>query len=279
MYIKIVLLLILAGGVVLGYAVQRTAPNNADYSSSQSENKEFRIQNSKDLVPQIKNVETTVFIPYWNIPASSAEVENYDTLIYFGVVPDENGKMISDLGFKNIESFIQNTSNRQTRVLTIRMLDTDSNLAILDDVSRQTTVVRQTVGLIEDYGFDGVVLDLELGVIPLGDVQSSITEFVERFSKEVHATDRTFAMTIYGDTLYRARPYDIQKLTQYVDQMYIMAYDFHKSRGEPGPNFPLTRRSFSEDGQEYDYDFQTMINDFITVVPREKITVLFGMYG
>jgi len=157
MYIKIVLLLILAGGVVLGYAVQRTAPNNADYSSSQSENKEFRIQNSKDLVPQIKNVETTVFIPYWNIPASSAEVENYDTLIYFGVVPDENGKMISDLGFKNIESFIQNTSNRQTRVLTIRMLDTDSNLAILDDVSRQTTVVRQTVGLIEDYGFDGII--------------------------------------------------------------------------------------------------------------------------
>lgn len=98
-------------------------------------------------------------------------------------------------------------------------------------------------------------------------------------------------MTIYGDALYRVRPYDVKELSPHVDQIYIMAYDFHKSRGEPGPNFPLTRsprrrfgeagRSESEGGhkKEYGYDFQTMIADFTQIVPREKITVLFGMYG
>lgn len=80
-------------------------------------------------------------------------------------------------------------------------------------------------------------------------------------------------MTIYGDTFYRKRPYDIKSIGSSLDELMIMAYDFSKSYGEPGPNFP-------HEGQEqYGYDLKTMIEDFANLVPREKLTVIFGMYG
>ena len=41
-----------------------------------------------------------------------------------------------------------------------------------------------------------------------------------------------------------------------------MAYDFHKSIGEPGPNFP----------SEY-------FDEFINKIPSNKLTIIFGMYG
>ncbi len=219
------------------------------------------------------NKVRSIFIPYWTIPTTSSEINKYDELIYFGVSPGENGQMIDDAGLRGVKSFIDNSSPKSKRLLTVRMLDTEKNLAILESKNTQKTLFRETLKIVEENAFDGVVLDLEVGVIPLEGVTSSITSFVSDFTQVAHNNDVTFAMTVYGDTFYRARPYDIKELSQHVDGMYIMAYDFHKSRGEPGPNFPFSNK------KEYGYDFQTMIDDFTQIVSREKITVLFGMYG
>jgi spore germination protein YaaH len=57
------------------------------------------------------------------------------------------------------------------------------------------------------------------------------------------------------------------------DEVYIMAYDFHKPTGSPGPNFPF------EAGKEDSYDFLHMVTDFTAVIPKDKINVIYGMYG
>jgi spore germination protein YaaH len=54
--------------------------------------------------------------------------------------------------------------------------------------------------------------------------------------------------------------------------MMIMAYDLHKARGEPGPNFPLRGR------ETYGYDLESLVSD-MSGVPPEKLTVIYGMYG
>jgi len=53
----------------------------------------------------------------------------------------------------------------------------------------------------------------------------------------------------------------------------IMAYDFHKARSTPGPNFPLVVKTF-----------MGMIwirwqNDFLQAVPNQKLGVIFGLFG
>ena len=52
-----------------------------------------------------------------------------------------------------------------------------------------------------------------------------------------------------------------------------MAYDFHKARLNPGPNFPFS------DKNKYGYDFKTMVNDFEKDVSFEKIVVALGYFG
>src|SRR3989344_7583390 len=215
----------------------------------------------------------SVFVPYWTVSGlSSDEHGSYDRTIYFGVSASEEGIDRSESGFSSLPEFIQNT-DRKNRLLTFRMLDTESNLKILADLKIQEKIINDLIGTAHEYGFDGVVLDLELSVLPYADVKENISMFVRVFGQKLRERDLELAMTIYGDTYFRGRPYDIQELNKFVDEFMIMAYDFHKSYGEPGPNFPLDGR------KTYGYDFKKMIDDFLVDVESEKLTVAFGMFG
>lgn len=214
--------------------------------------------------------DTMVFVPYWNIPSENLTLD-YDTLIYFGVTPDTDGSLKDDAGMTQVDRFIQNTSAEKNRYLTIRMLDTETNISILENAQAQQKLFAEVDNLVNTYDFDGVVLDLEMSVIPFSDTQQDISTFVESLSTALHKEGLTFMLTLYGDTFYRSRPYDVSFLGTQADGILIMAYDFHKSRGEPGPNFPFDRKG--------EYDFQQMVQDFSKNVDPEKITVIFGMYG
>ncbi|MDA1316832.1 MAG: glycosyl hydrolase family 18 protein [bacterium] len=270
-----------------------SSSENSEVSQSDSNQKEER---THQFTESVNTTSSSIFIPYWKIPQSSDDLSEYDRLIYFGVAPDSSGIMIQDSGFKNIDSFVESTKENQEKILTIRMLDDEVSLSILDDTQAQKRLIAESIDLAQEYQFDGIVLDLELGVIPFEDVETSVTNFVERFSDAVYdgsvptSRDRpdntrtmTFSMTMYGDVFYRARPYDLAALSDHLDHIYIMAYDFHKSRGEPGPNFPyeeaplLTKEGNQRGG--YDYSFQKMIADFSSYIDPEQITIVFGMYG
>ncbi len=221
-----------------------------------------------------KNVEITsrsLFVPYWNVE----DIQNtgqYDRLIYFGISVNENGVNREDQGFANIRNFSKQTADIPT-LLTLRMLDSDINIAILENSDIQKKLAVEVADLAEEYDFAGVVLDLELSVIPFTNVKDQITGFISVLDSEFESRSLHFAVALYGDTYFRARPYDVKKISNKADEILIMAYDFHKSRGEPGPNYPFSN------SEKYGYDFKEMITDFTADAPPENITVIFGMYG
>lgn len=226
------------------------------------------ISESKPVPSEISN--RMVFVPYWNIP-SDENFSDYDSLIYFGITPEKTGELKDDIGLSGVETFVDETSPQKKRYITLRMLNTETNIEILANPSAQQSLLNETVEIAERYNFDGIVLDLEMSVIPFSDTQKDISEFVEQTVRKSHDNDLEVYMTLYGDTFYRGRPYDVAFLGEQVDGVLIMAYDFHKSRGEPGPNFPFERKG--------EYDFQQMVQDFSKSVGPDKVTVIFGMYG
>lgn len=230
------------------------------------------IQEEEKIVRNITKLSKTIFVPYWNSSVSDEYINTYDSYIYFGVQVDEQGDIIQDQAFKSIDKFL-NSTDAKPQYLTLRMLDTNTNISILEKPEVQQKIISHIVELAQEKKFEGVVLDLELSALPLEDIKKAINLFVSDFSRASHKKNISFYMTIYGDTYYRGRPYDIATIGEYVDGILIMAYDFHKSRGEPGPNFPLTNK------EVYGYDYERMIDDFSRDIEREKITVLFGMYG
>lgn len=217
-------------------------------------------------------VTTSVFVPYWAFDGDPQQSELYDQYIYFGITPDANG-IEQEAGSARVELFLEVVPDGKEKLLALRMVDSETNAAVLKDTALQQKIIKQTSAFAREHGFNGIVLDLEISALPFESLVNQITQFTKTLGQEARVNDLTFSMTMYGDAFYRVRPFAVKELAQEVDQMLLMAYDFHKSRGNPGPNFPLA----GED--KYGYDYANLSNDFLGAMPPEKISVVFGMFG
>lgn len=263
-------ILVIAAFIFAGYSFFVTNKNNSSVPSTVVE-EEYENKTDVDDSQPVQVDSTSVFVPYW-ADMNAISSDESDRLLYFGISVDEEGVIKSDPGYANLDGFVESKGNKET-YLTVRMLDSEINTAVLKDSSSWPTIAESIADIAEEKGFDGVVLDLEVGLIALHISPASITGFTQSLKDELTNRNIKLAMTMYGDTFYRKRPYDVKKLGEITDEMMIMAYDFHKSFGTPGPNFPLNGR------EGYGYDFTTMVNDFTKLVPAQKLTILFGMYG
>lgn len=215
--------------------------------------------------------EISLFVPYWSLDDGPID-QKYSRLIYFGLTGGVNGLTLGSADENNLSKFKVLASSRKT-LLTVRMTNSSTNLQVLNNKVSQQKIVDDAMSTAKKYGFSGIVLDLEISGLFEDQVPGQINSFVANFNEKAHSDNLSFAMTIYGDVFYRKRPYDIPFIGKHTDELMIMAYDFHKSSGEPGPNFPYIGLD------KYGYDFQTMIKDYRQRVPSEKLTVLYGMYG
>ncbi len=215
--------------------------------------------------------EEYLLIPYWTLDPGVSQVP-YDKLIYFGIAVDRNGIEVNEQGHKKIKRFTKNVSGKST-YLILRMLNNDTNQVILNDPFSQEKIMNETISIAKEYNFSGIILDFETQGLPFETLVSSITLFHDSFSKKAHLQKLSFGTLLYGDTFYRVRPYDVSSISKNVDRVYVMAYDFSKAKGDPGPNFPLNGV------KTYGYDFKSMVSDFVKAVQKDKLTIIFGMYG
>lgn len=215
-------------------------------------------------------VSQVLFVPYWTLHDQLLDDSTYDSSMYFGISAGVDG-IIQDDGFEKADDFLTH-SQAGKKLLVIRMLDSEVNSKILSDAAIQKTVIDESISF-ADKGFDGVVLDLEISAIAFDSLVRQIRDFATDFASRVHNDNKLFYVTTYGDTFYRSRPFDISAIAKSSDGIMVMAYDFHKAKGDPGPNFPLSGKD------NYGYDFETMIQDFLNHTSPQKLTVIFGMYG
>lgn len=220
-----------------------------------------------------KITKKTLFVPSWNLKEIQT-YDEYDRLMYFGISATEQGINKSDEGYKQINNFLESKENINDKTyLVIKMIDSNSNQTILANRKLQSTIIKETMEIVKEKKIKGLALDLEISTLFNEDIIKQINTFVQDMYTSSKKYYIPFSVIIYGDVFYRKRPFDVDMISKYSDEIMIMAYDFHKSIGEPGPNFPLSK------GRHYPYDFKTMINNYLILINPEKITVLFGMYG
>ncbi len=219
---------------------------------------------------KIQQLQQSIFIPYWAL-GQDKKMKEYDEYYYFGVAPAVDGTIKNEQGKKNIE-LLDNLLLEKT-TLVVRMMDADVNKSLMEHSIHQKKLGEELQKMVNEKGFKGVAFDIEIP-FSLDTVKSTqITQFVQEMCSSIQADYKTCELITYGDIFYRKRPFDMKAIDAVVDRVVIMAYDFHKAGGEQGPNF-----SFSEK-EKYGYDFKTMVQDFASIVPKDKIGVVFGMYG
>lgn len=213
----------------------------------------------------------SVFVPYWALGQDDMSTIPYDTIYYFGLAVDEKGIVINDPGYKNLA--YTSCPNDKTCILVLRMLNNEANKKILADSKLQTQIINDALTVANKYYYSGVALDLELLELFNSEITTQITKFVQLYYTVLHEDYKTLSFITYGDSYFRKRPFDMKSISESTDEVMVMAYDFHKSYGEPGPNFSFDEKS------KYGYDFKQMISDYTSEVSREKLTIIFGMYG
>ena len=220
-----------------------------------------------------KLIETkAIFVPYWSLGSNDLVIDQYDRVFYFGVKATFSGINKSDDGYRKLPIFVEKTAGKKT-YFTIQMLDDTANDAVLRNSKIQETISREAIQLAKENSFSGIVLDLELKPTLDEKEAGRVNDFVHKLYTVAKSQDILLSLAMYGDTFYRNRPFDVSYLAKNSDEILIMAYDFHKSRGDPGPNFPLDGATI------YGYDFAQMLTDYGKFVPPDKTTVVFGMYG
>ncbi len=222
------------------------------------------------ITSQTQNKEY-MFVPYWSFTKSIDGTS--DAYIYFGIGVNDSGIDQQDVGYKSLKKFTQLVPPGKEKILAVRMLDKNINAAILKNEALQRKIASDTAELAAKNQFSAVLLDYETSAFGFESTTNSITSFYQLFSKEIKDRGQVFYVTIYGDTYFRARPYDIKKIANVSDKVLVMTYDFSKSRGNPGPNFPFSGK------ETYGYDFGKMIDDFQKDVDNEKLIIVLGYFG
>jgi spore germination protein YaaH len=240
---------------------------------SEHSNKKIKVIVSPTPVKKETPIHKSLFVGSWDL-TQGITYKNYDRLLYFGVDVTEKGINTKDEGYKNIDTFINSsTVSVSKKYLVLKMLDTNINQDVLFDEKIQEKIITATIDLIKEKKFDGLALDLEISGIFKDDITREINTFVQKMYTSVNKYYISFSIILYGDTFYRKRPYDVDMLSRSCDEIIVMAYDFSKPIGEPGPNFPLSK------GSHFAYDLKTMIKDYRLFVPKNKLTIIYGMYG
>jgi len=220
----------------------------------------------------VLDVSKSIFTPYWTAEANDENARKYDTYYYFGVRSTKEGSVEDEIGYQKINT-VNNIPEKQKK-LVLRMLDASINEIILTDKSVQKKLIDETKRVMTENKFSGIVIDLEISFTLQSNKQKQITELVQQMCTSAKEDYKSCSVLIYGDVIYRKRPYDLKKISEYADTILLMAYDFHKAGGgSPGPNYSF------EEKQKYGYDFKQMISDVTAIVKREKIEVVFGMFG
>jgi len=227
------------------------------------------------LIKDIDNskIRKSLFIPYWTITRQKLNSGHYNKYLYFGITPASSGIDKQEAGFVGLSKFLAIVPEGSDKELVVRMVNSDDNFTILKDTIKQKSIINDSIALANINGFSGVILDLELSAVPFDSLVKQVDNFTSLFHSEVKKNNLQFGLMLYGDSFYRLRPFDVKALSKNADEFLIMAYDFSKARGNPGPNFPLQGK------EVYGYDMTKMSDDFLQFLPVDKTSVVFGVFG
>lgn len=261
---KRLLILIFILFVILIFFLSRSLGQNKIIS--------YFVQKPNPSSPSVSQKSITLFVPYWTLGDTSIP-SSYDTVVYFGLNTNMSGIVTTDTGYTDIPKFVQSIKPNRKTLLTVELLDQNTDEKILHNASFQKKVIDDSIAIAKKYNFSGIVLDLEYKALAFDEVINGITKLSTNFSLRSHKNNLKFYQVIFGDSFYQLRPFDIEAIGNVCDGIFVMAYDFHKANGNPGPNFPLNELPDEQ------YSFAQMVNDFKSKVIVDKLTIIFGMFG
>ena len=237
---------------------------------------------------QIKNYSREVFgfLPYWNFHnADNIDFETLTTLAYFDIKVQSDGSIIKDdAGYTTFISneataIFKKAHKHGTRVvLTLSLMDNEEIKTFLDNEEAQAKLISESVRLVEDRGIDGINIDFEYEGDAGDSYRNRFTGFVDKLTKNMHTNVESSQVTVsvYASGVKYPKVQNIGDLSRVSDGIFMMGYDFAMASSDVAmPTAPLGGH---KEGK-YWYDITTAVEDFLTVMPANKLILGTPWYG
>ncbi len=226
------------------------------------------------------------FAPFWTFDQmDKVDLDTLTTVAYFGIPILADGTLdTSGPGYTTFKSdqataFFTKAHQHGTRVvLTLTQMENSSILALLDNPGAQQQAITQAVGEVSGRGIDGINVDMEYDGDPGQSYRDEFSQFVVHLTQAMHASNPQSKVTVsvYATSVKDPKIYDVGKLAQVSDGIFMMAYDFaNASSAQAIPTAPL----YGAENGTYWYDVSSAVNDFLTVMPADKLILGVPWYG
>lgn len=233
-----------------------------------------------------KQFEVFGFAPHWSIDDfGKVDFSVLTTLAYFGVEVDGEGRMDTEsagytifLSDKATDLFQKAHENGTRVVLTLTQMDNAAIESFMDDPEGQKRLINEAVALVKKRGIDGINVDFEYMGDPGEGYANKFSFFVKSLTEEMHRSvpGSKVTVSVYASATKYQKLYDIASLGKTTDGIFMMAYDFSTSGSDNAmPTAPL----YGHKEGKYWYDVSTAVEDFLALMPSEKLILGVPWYG
>lgn len=237
---------------------------------------------------QLKNYSKEVFgfLPHWNFAqAANIDFETLTTLAYFDIKVAPSGEIIKDdVGYRTFVSkeateLFKKAHNHGTRVvLTLTLMDNESLITFLDNPAAQRRTINEAVSLVEKRGIDGINIDFEYDGNAGAENRRKFTVFTKNLTEHMHSKLPASQVTVsvYASGVKYPKLQNVGELAKITDGIFMMGYDFAVASSDIAmPTAPLG--GYKEG--KYWYDISTAVEDFLAVMPADKLILGTPWYG
>lgn len=220
---------------------------------------------SADPVP---DMTVYAYHPYWESDPTQLHWDQLTHVAIFDVELNSDGTLSSTDNWTDVAGSVVPIAHAHGVKVDVCVISFDGSTqsSVLTSPSKRATAVAALKKLVDDYGADGVNVDVE------GMDDSLSGEFVQ-FIKELHAAvGEVYIATPAVDWL---GAYDYSELAANSEGLFIMGYGYHWTGGDPGPNDPLYGG-----GDWGSYSLEWSIADYQSYgAPVDKIVLGLPLYG
>lgn len=223
------------------------------------------------------------FLPFWLIDEAKGDYSDYlNEITYFNLTIGEDGHIRKYLKPNELEpgynALYKNRFSPQGLISSLALfLGEDESIENLleNPVESADNLSLDVNDVINDFGFEKINIDIE----KVGD--SSTEErlkFIELIKEIRSSLDKDIKISIdvtASSFVKETNLVNVKGIEPYVDQIIIMAYDYHHPASiVTGPIAPLMGS-----GTISEYDVEIAVKNALIVVPKEKLILGVPLYG
>ena len=180
----------------------------------------------------VPDMTVYAYHPYWESDPTQLHWDQLTHVAIFEVELKSDGTLADTDNWTDVAAGVVAAAHAHGVKVHLCVISFDESVqsSVLQSASKRATAVAELKSLVDQYGADGVNVDVE------GMDDSLSGEFVQ-FITELHdAVGEVYIATPAVDWL---GAYDYSQLAANSEGLFIMGYGYHWTGGDPGPNDPL----------------------------------------